>query len=173
MTNDDLKTRLLNEIKLWTFPTFPEEKLIINELMDYPVISITRISYEQLSAANMKPKMCHDNCLRYVKNVPPNTCSIVHGWLVENGMFTLHSIVKEDGKYFCITPNEQMDDVFYFIPDNKINLIKGPDNVYEFFRDDIHIPSYGLRSNPEKLVSHYNEIKEMLLNGADPEQFLN
>lgn len=102
----------------WDFPATDWEAQIVDELVAMPVYDIKRFPKEELDRLGMTFNACHANVRRIVENNP--TAEAVAGWLVDEPDFAVHSVIKVNGHYICVTPSRSGEQTCVFMPDPKI-----------------------------------------------------
>lgn len=161
-----VRKKLLDQGAQWDFPPSKWEAGACCELLDLPAYWATRMSRHDLDLMQMPLNECHANARWYSKNYPGKNCRMVSGWFVENYCFILHSLVKIEEAYICVTPVEFSEEKFLFIPDSKIVWIENGD-VLSPVRDGQKVGP-GLRQYPAFTMAQNENFRNRLLAGIDP-----
>lgn len=114
-----------------------------------PIKKVSKMSNAVMAYMLMQPNQCHYNVQAYIKLDPHKETKAVLGWLEIDGCFCLHSVIKQRGKLFCITPTPLVPaSEFIFRPDGKIVMreieFPSPEGLkvkYSFERMDHNVPS--------------------------------
>ncbi|HEV7353717.1 MAG TPA: hypothetical protein VGN74_11380 [Brevundimonas sp.] len=165
----ELRDQLLRKADQWAFPPSQWEADTVAELKTLPVVTVERMSAQDIAYMRMPASECHGNCRWYEANDPTGTFRAVVGWLVDpEGNYVLHSVVSDGANYGCITPTvSDRRPFFEFIPDSKIAWQDGDDGYRHAIRDG-HAIGPGVRGDPEKTIADVAEIKRKLLAGVHP-----
>jgi hypothetical protein len=162
-----LRAALLVECDLWDRPGSAWEAQLVEEIGQLEIVAAERAPADQLEWGGMQPRECHANSIFYSRNDPTGASKHVLGWWVQGDLLVLHSVIENDGRYICITPQESdVPAVFPFIPDPAIEAREEGDHL-EYYRNGQPITA-GLRQDP---VAHRASIvlmRERLLGGMKP-----
>jgi hypothetical protein len=102
-------------------------------------------------------------------NDPNKSLKHVTGWWLQDGHYVLHSVVDQNGDYFCVTPAPMhIENTFDFIPDEKIEW-RDEGEFRGAYRDGVAIGP-GVRADPLKAIEKMKAIKQRLLSGMNPHQ---
>lgn len=164
-----LRAAILLECDLWDRPGSEWEARQVEEIRQLPFVKGERAPAHELAWANMKARECHVNCIFYATNDPTEVSKHVLGWWVQGDLLVLHSMIENEGRYICITPQEKdVPPVFPFIPDDKIETVEDGDGI-NYLRDGEPIVA-GLRVDPEAHRAMILLMRERVLGGMKPWQ---
>ena len=100
------------------------------------------------------------------ENDPSKKIRRVTGYILNDEVYVLHSIIENNGEYICVTPSPIGNGAegFDFIIDDKITFIE-KDGMGIPFRDGHQITN-GFRKNPDEAMRKVKIILTRLDNGA-------
>lgn len=162
-----VRANFLTELDKWSFAPSEWEERTIKEIARLATVKVTRYPDDKLEWMRMLPRQCHANARFMEKNDPKGCLKQVTGWWLQDGNYVLHSIVDQHGKFMCVTPvPTHRENTFCFIPDPEIEWREEGD-YYEAYRDGVRI-NVGVRSNPVKVLSELDVIRQRLNSGMNP-----
>lgn len=130
--------------------------------MDY--VMAERLPKSHLLQMRMPKNQCHANSQWYAEQ--DSNAEAVTGWLIQWPDYVVHSLVKVDGEYRCVTPVDHADEAFPFVPDASIEWV---DN------GDVKIPTHkgmsigiGVRRFPEFTLARTTIVRNRILAGTHP-----
>ncbi len=92
----------------------------------------------------------------------------VVGWLIDEPDFAVHSVVRMNGTYLCVTPSLSGDDGCAFMPDHKITWTRYGDTLAPV-RNGQMILGPGVRQYPAFTTAKFKIIRRRLEEGASLE----
>lgn len=105
----------------WSFPESEAETQAVAEISKLDTVTVRRVSPDKLAYMRMEPNQCHANALFMENNDPQRKTKRISGYWLQQGNYVLHSVIKDDNGYFCVTPIViGAPPVFDFIPDPDI-----------------------------------------------------
>lgn len=149
----------------WQFPASVHEQRIVAELQKADVRLVERADPAVLQWMRMPPMECHANALFIQRNDPEKKMRRVSGWIVEDGLFVLHSVVRKDRNLICVTPAplSNGETHFTFIPDARIKW-REVDGFMTAYRGGYKIGP-GVRVDPAKTLRDVALVLERLADG--------
>lgn len=154
------------ELEQWSFPPSKWESRMVEEVSRLPVVTVTRPPAAALEKHGVRERKCHENA-RKIEYDSAGEFQKCVGWWILGGHYVLHSVVRFDGGYLCVTPAPlQPQDEYSFIPDSEIyeQVVNGG---VDYFRKGQRIGA-GLRSNPQETLRICAETRIRLEAGGDP-----
>jgi hypothetical protein len=171
---DKLRKDYLQEVEMLSRPPSEDESIIVSALIGLPTVKVVRPSKEILAYMRMKPRQCHVNCRFYADNDPEKKSRWTLGWMTfgDQKAWTCHSVIAIDGRYMCLTPqdNPYTPDEFDFIVDPLLSIQEDG----KIFRDGMAVRSTCvIRAEPESFARMHASFKDDLLSGMHPNEALN
>ncbi len=164
---EELRQRFLQIVEGWSAAPTEWETRMVAEVKELPRMTVRRYPPHVLAYMNMKQGECHANCQFMQNEDPDGICQRVVGWTYTDGQFVLHSVVKRNDEYFCVTPVPPgFPQEIIFVPDPAIT-VEEKDGRYIFSRGGEEI-RYGLRPNPAATLEFCNTLRERLNSGMNP-----
>lgn len=157
---------MLRWAREWMEPPSLEEASLFEAILDLNLQRVPRLDRQQIQLMRMPTNQCHANVRWYVHNDPTGQTSQATGWLVQWPDFTLHSVLRRNGEYMCITPTPFDDDSIDFIPDAFIEWREAGDVLCPF-RNGQPIPLH-VRRFPEFTIARSQFVIERLESGMNP-----
>jgi len=168
LRQEELRSEFLKIVEGWIRPATDEESTVVAEIEKLPFETVTVYPPDKLEYMRMKPRECHVNCRFMEENGQEHNIRHVVGWRNDDGIYVLHSVIRQDdGRLYCVTPNEASLEQFKFIPDDEIQCRESDDGRYHYSRKGVEI-GYGFRSNPDETIAYAKKMKERLLSGMHP-----
>ncbi len=158
--------QILSPEGAWDFPATDWEAGVVAELVDLPVYDIKRFPLDELERVGMRPNACHENVRQIVERHPGS--EPVVGWLIDEPDFAVHSVVRMNGTYLCVTPSLSGDDGCAFMPDHKITWTRYGDTLAPV-RNGQMILGPGVRQYPAFTTAKFKIIRRRLEEGASLE----
>jgi hypothetical protein len=162
-----LRATLLDECDRWSAPPSADEDAAREAVAALPVVKVRRLPADQIAYMRMPGRECHANCAWYAENDPERKTEHVIGWWIQPGADVLHSVIKRDGGYFCLTPQlAGTPEVFDFVPDPEIEA-REEGEYRAFYRNGFRcVP--GIRFDPAETIRYMEWMREKLLAGVNP-----
>ena len=161
--DDALIALILSPEWAWDFPASDWEAGVVAELLEMPVYDIKRFPQEELARVGMRPNACHENARAIVERQPG--AEAVAGWLVEQPDFAVHSVVKLNGHYVCVTPSRSGEEGCVFMPDPKITWTAYRGTLAPV-RNGRMIAGPGVRQFPAFTIAKFRLFRERLEAGT-------
>ena len=113
----------------------------------------------------MPPMECHANAIFIQRNDPEKKMRRVSGWIVEDGLFVFHSVVRQGRNLICVTPAplSNGETHFPFIPDARIKW-REVEGFMTAYRGGYKVGP-GVRVNPAKTLRDVASVLERLASG--------
>lgn len=149
------------------FPASDWEASTLAEVLTFPRVFVTRPPDHELITAEMVPYHCHSNCAAQQANDTEGRSRHVSGWIVYGVDLVLHSVVRIDGEWFCMTPQlVPTPSRFQFIPDPLIEWRLSSDGDFNVpYRRGVALPD-ALRKYPEEHIRAWNHFRQLLAKGV-------
>lgn len=151
-----LVEQILSPEWAWDFPPTESEAGIVDELVDMPIYDIKRFPKEELDRLGMSFNACHANVRRIVEDNPG--AEAVVGWLVEEPDFAIHSVIKINDHYICVTPSRSGDETCAFMPDQKITWVPFGAELVPV-RNGQMITGPGVRQYPDFSIARFKLLR--------------
>lgn len=162
-----MRRMMLAECEKWSFPPTPEEADIVAQISTLPRVNVRRVDNDAIAYMRMPGKECHANTRWYQDNDPEGKAMQATGWWEQNGSYVLHSVVRRDGAYFCITPQQpDVPDTFEFVPDPVLEWRE--EGEYRVCYRSGYKCSPGVRADPDAVIKYMATVRERLESGMLP-----
>ena len=150
----------------WDFPATPDEAVICEGLRHIEIVVVRRASRAELAYMRMPENSCHENARWYERNDPTRQSRAVTGWWVQWPDFVLHSVVKIDDRFICLTPSYIDEGEFPFMPDPQIVWEK--DQEKYIAKKQGYKIGIGVRLFPEFTLARLELVRKRLRSGLHP-----
>lgn len=149
-------------LEFWLFEPTAEEADIVAELDETDGVWASRLPAKDLLEAGINRGRCHDNADHFERLFGGEFVA-VRGWAISAplGDYVCHSVISDGDRWVCVTPTEDIDDKFIFLPDPALS-----DGDGVMLRNGKPIGS-GVRRNAQATIALVTEYLNRLDRGDD------
>lgn len=159
---------LIRNCDQFSVPYTKEEGKLLKKIQKLPTVNVVRCKSQDMVDIGMRTGECHFNVIR-LRNTDISihkNSKHVFGWLFENNMYHLHSVLYYEGEYRDITPLPFCHNHTYDFHVDKFVSIGFKRN--KILRNGKALNPHFARVNARETIELVTDCKRRLLTGDDP-----